>query len=310
MAKAKSESKRKGARGITLADLLERATNLEGAASDFADAPDEGGGKIAKRRLRYEQQAKALLDDLTPLLDVLSRSGIFVASYIPDVYEKVEGEQSGSEAEDDWRTFLAFESDFGQRLDATAYELIGSRIGDISEPPPPFIRAGQDEDFGPFHPAVFLRVPVVGHVVLEEAWQHEGDDIRVIHTRPILADRSNVEFVSQDFKIIGFQPTSVPMVAVYGTLEAGVDLREYAWDIETLLAEDIIELLGYDYPDSEIDWLARLFQARGERESEAELQKEHDMGVYLRGEYRKLPKLELPQPDDGEEGSGAADGLP
>jgi hypothetical protein len=173
----------------------------------------------------------------------------------------------------------------------------------MSEPPPPFIRAGQDEDFGPFHPAVFLRVPVVGHVVLEEAWQHEGDDIRVIHTRPILADRSNVEFVSQDFNIIGFQPTSVPMVAVYGTLEAGDDLREYAWDIETLLAEDIIELLGYDYPESEIDWLARLFQARGERESEAEQQKEHDMGVYLRGEYRKLPKLEIPQSDDGEEDS-------
>jgi hypothetical protein len=298
MARAKSEPKPKAARGITLADLLERAKNLEGAAAKFAGTPDEDEKAARRYRLRYEQQAKALLDDLTPLLDRLSRAGIFVASYIPDVYEKLEGDASDADSDDDWRTYLAFEADFGQRLDATAYEFTGSRIGEVSEPPPPLVRAGQDEDFGPFHPAVFLRIPVVGHVVLEEAWQHEGDDIRVIHTRPILADRSNVEFVSQDFNIIGFQPTSVPMVAVYGTLEAGIDLREYPWDIETLLAEDIIELLGYDYPDSEIDWLARIFQARGARETEAEREKEQDMGVYLRGEYRKLPKLELPRPDD------------
>ena len=300
MAKAKSEPKRKEPRGITLADLLERAKSLEGAAAEFADVPDEDEKTAKRYRLRYEQQAKALLDDLTPLLDILSRAGIFAASYIPDVYEKLEGDASEAESDDDWRMYLAFEADFGQRLDGTAYEFIGSRIGDISEPPPPLVRAGQDEDFGPFHPAVFLRVPIVGHVVLEEAWQHEGDAIRVIHTRPILADRSNVEFVNQDFNIIGFQPTSVPMVAVYGTLEGGIDLREYPWDIETLLAEDVIELLGYDYPDSAIDWLARLVQARAERESEAEEEKEQDMGVYLRGEYRKLPKLELPRPDDGE----------
>ncbi len=301
MPKAKSEPKHKESRGIALADLLERAKSLAGAAGAFADAPDEDE-KAAKRHwLRYEQQAKALLDDLTPLLDILSRAGIFTASYIPDVYEKLEGDTSAADSDDDWRTYVAFEADFGKRLDGTAYELIGSRIGDISEPPPPLIRAGQDEDFGPFHPAVFLRVPVVGHVVLEEAWQHEGDAIRVIHTRPILADRSNVEFVNQDFNIIGFQPTSVPMVAVYGTLEAGIDLREYPWDIETLLAEDVIELLGYDYPDSEIDWLARIFQARGAHESEAEREKEQDMGVYLRGEYRKLPKLELPPDDSAKE---------
>ncbi|MGP8101987.1 MAG: hypothetical protein ACLQHL_14710 [Candidatus Cybelea sp.] len=298
MAKAKSEPRHKEARRVTLADLLERAKRLAGAAGAFADAPDEDE-KAAKRYwLRYEQQAKALLDDLTPLLDILSRAGIFTASYIPDVDEKLEGDASEAESDDDWRTYVAFEADFGKRLDGTAYEFIGSRIGDISEPPPPLIRAGQDEDFGPFHPAVFLRVPVVGHVVLEEAWQHEGDAIRVIHTRPILADRSNVEFVNQDFNIIGFQPTSVPMVAVYGTLEAGIDLREYPWDIETLLAEDVIELLGYDYPDSEIDWLARILQAREAHESEAEREKEQDMGVYLRGEYRKLPKLELPPSDD------------
>jgi len=300
MAKAKSEPKHKEAAGITLADLLERAKSLEGAAGEFADAPDEDENAAKHYWLRYEQQAKALLDDLTPLLDILSRAGIFAASYIPDVYEKLAGDASEAESDADWRTYLAFEADFGQRLDGTAYEFIGSRIGDISEPPPPLIRAGRDEDFGPFHPAVFLRVPVVGHVVLEEAWQHEGDAIRVIHTRPILADRSNVEFVNQDFNIIGFQPTSVPMVAVYGTLEAGIDLREYPWDIETLLAEDVIELLGYDYPDSEIDWLARLSQAREARESEAEREKEQDMGVYLRGEYRKLPKLELPPSDDSE----------
>jgi hypothetical protein len=303
MAKVKPESKRKEARGITLADLLERAKSLEGAAGEFADPPDEDEKAAKRYRLRYEQQAKALLDDLTPLLDILSRAGIFAASYIPDVYENPEGDASEAESDDDWRTYVAFEADFGQRLDETAYELIGSRIGGISEPPPPLIRAGQDEDFGPFHPAVFLRVPVVGHVVLEEAWQHEGDDIRVIHTRPILADRSNVEFVSQDFNIIGFQPTSVPMVAVYGTLEAAIDLREYPWDIETLLAEDVIELLGYDYPDSEIDWLARIFQAREAHESEAEQERDHDMGVYLRGEYRKLPKLELPPSDDSEKDS-------
>jgi hypothetical protein len=47
-----------------------------------------------------------------------------------------------------------------------------------------------------------------------------------------------------------------------------------------------------------------LFHARGERESEAEDDKELDMGVYLRGEYRKLPKLELPHPDDDEKHSG------
>ena len=301
MAKAKSEPKRNEARGVTLADLLERAKHLEGAAGEFADAPEEDEKASKRYRLRYEQQAKALLDDLTPLLDVLSRAGIFAASYIPDVYETRDGDAGETES-DDWRQYLAFEADFGQRLDVTAYEFIGSRIGNISEPPPPLIRAGQDEDFGPFHPAVFLRVPVVGHVVLEEAWQHDGDDIRVIHTRPILADRSNVEFVRQDFNIIGFQPTSVPMVAVYGTLEAGIDLREYPWDIETLLAEDVIELLGYNYPDSEIDWLARLFQAREAHESEAEEEREQDLGVYLRGEYRKLPKLELPQTDDGEQG--------
>jgi hypothetical protein len=301
MAKAKSEPKRNEARGITLADLLKRAKSLEGAAGEFADAPVEDEKAVKRYRLRHEQEAKALLDDLTPLLDILSRAGIFASSYIPDVYEKLESDASEAESDEDARTYLAFEADFGQRLDATAYEFIGSRIGDISEPPPPLIRAGQDEDFGPFHPAIFLRVPVVGHVVLEEAWQHEGDDIRVIHTRPILADRSNVEFVRQDFNIIGFQPTSVPMVAVYGTLEAGIDLREYPWDIETLLAEDVIELLGYNYPDSEIDWLARLFQAREAHESEAE--QEQDLGVYLRGEYRKLPKLELTQSDDGDQGS-------
>jgi hypothetical protein len=300
MAKPKSQPKAKGARGITLADLLERAKSLEGAAAEFADAPAEDEKAAKRLRLRYEQQAKALVEDLTPLLDILSRAGIFAASYIPDVFERPEGDASEAESDDDWRPYLAFEADFGQRLDATAYEFIGSRIGDISDPPPPLIRAGQDEDFGPFHPAVFLRVPVVGHVVLEEAWQHEGDAIRVIHTRPILADRSNVEFVSQDFNIVGFQPTSVPMVAVYGTLESGIDLREYPWDIETLLAEDVIELLGYDYPDSEIDWLARIFQAREAHESQAEEEKEQDMGVYLRGEYRKLPKLELPRPDDDE----------
>jgi hypothetical protein len=299
MAKAKLKPQRKGKAAITLVDLMERAKDLEGAAAEFADASDEGEQKVTKRsRLRYEEQAKALLDDLTPLLDALSRSGVFVASYVPDVYEKLEADANDGESDDDRRTYLAFEADFGQRLDGTAYELIGSRIGDLSEPPPPLIRAGQDEDFGPFHPAVFLRIPVVGHVVLEEAWQHQGDDIRVIHTRPILADRSNVEFVSQHFSIIGFQPTSVPMVAVYGTLEAGIDLREYPWDIETLLAEDVIELLGYDYPDSGIDWLARLFQIREEHESEAEREKEQNVGVYLRGEYRKLPKLELPRSDD------------
>ncbi len=300
MAKAKSEPKHKEARGITLVGLLERAKSLEVAAAEFAEAPDDGE-QTKRYWLNYEEQAKSLLDDLTPLLDVLSRAGIFAASYIPDVYEKLEGDASEAESGDDWRTYVAFEADFGQRLDETAYEFIGSRIGELSEPPPPLIRAGQDEDFGPFHPAVFLRVPVVGHVVLEEAWQHEGDAIRVIHTRPILADRSNVEFVNQDFNIIGFQPTSVPMVAVYGTLEAGVDLREYPWDIETLLAEDVIELLGYDYPDSEIDWLARIFQVRGAHESEAEREKEQDMGVYLRGEYRKLPKLELPPDDSAKE---------
>jgi hypothetical protein len=301
MPKAKPDPKNKKQRAITLAGLMKRAKAIEAAAGEFTDAPVEDDGKVAKRhRLRYEQQAEALLDDLTPLLDTLSRCGMFAASYIPDLYEKLGGDESVAETEEDWRTYLAFEADFGQRLDKTAYELIGSRIGDISEPAPPLIRAGQDEDFGPFHPAVFLRVPVVGHVVLEEAWQHEGDSIRVIHTRPILADRSNVEFVNQDYNIIGFQPTSVPMVAVYGTLEVDTDLREYPWDIETLLAEDVIELLGYDYPESGIDWLARLLQLREEHESEAEREKEQDMGVYLRGEYRKLPKLELPQSDDGE----------
>ncbi|HLY01418.1 MAG TPA: hypothetical protein VKR56_02870 [Candidatus Cybelea sp.] len=299
MPRAKSDQKSKEQRATTLAVLMKRAKNLEAAAAEFADAPDEGDGKPAKRlRLEYERQAEALLDDLSPLLDILARTGTLVTSYIPDVYEKRGGDESGADSDEDWRTYLAVEADFGQRLDATAYELIASRIGDLSEPPPPLIRAGQDEDFGPFHPAVFLRVPIVGHVVLEEAWQHDGDDIRVIHTRPILADRSNVEFVSQDFNIIGFQPTGVPMVAVYGTLDATADLREYPWDIETLLAEDVIELLGYDYPDSGIDWRARLFQVREEHASEDE--QEQDMGVYLRGEYRKLPKLELPPSDGGQ----------
>lgn len=292
MAKTVHAAKAK-ATGVTLAGLKARARKALAAvdAYEAAERPDSDEARTASER--YYREASALLDDVSPLLEIMAECRMLSGTYAPALGDLPDGE----EIEDvDAVNHLGFVAHTGRRSDATTFEIYASRLSSLTDQPPSLILSGNDDDCAPFHPAVYMRVPVVGHAVLAEAWHHDGDDIRVIHSRPILADPSNVEFVSQSFDVVGVQPASTTTFAVYGTLDPRVDLRDQSWNIEELCAEDVITLLGYDFEGSGIDWARRLTCAR-EQYSE---QSEDSAGVYLRGEYRKLPKLDAPHPPGSE----------
>ena len=285
------------ATGATLAGLMARARKALAAVDAYEAAGDPDGDEARTACERFHREASALLDDVSPLLEIMAECRMLSGTYAPALYDLPDGE----EIEDlSVATHLGFVAHAGRRSDATTFEIYAARLSSLSDPRPALILSGNDDDYAPFHPAVYARVPVAGHAVLAEAWHHDGDDVRVFHSRPILADPSNVEFVSQAFDVVGVQPARVPTFAVYGTLDPQVDLRDQSWDIEELCAEDVIALLGYDFEGSGIDWARRLTCAREQYAA----QDDDGAGVYLRGEYRKLPKLDAPHPPGSERNRG------
>jgi hypothetical protein len=138
-------------------------------------------------------------------------------------------------------------------------------------------------------PSTFLLIPVTGQAVFEEMWEHDGVTTRVLHTRPILADSSHVEFISSEFELLTIQPTAETTYAVFGSARDEVDLRYESNDIEGLLANNRALFLGFKHGNLMIDWAARLEAVR-----KGDVSPEPEAGVVLRGEYRQLPSLELP----------------
>ncbi len=150
---------------------------------------------------------------------------------------------------------------------------------------------GTVED-GKLDPSVFRRVPICTQVVLEEQWEHEGEPQRVLHTRHLVADNSSVDFSDAGYKILAVMPVRAEYYAIYGSADDDIDLEEESWDLEVLQAMDKVVFLGLDYPAAQkTNWRRRLELARSSAEEDPA---EDSNSVWLRGEYRRLPRFDQP----------------
>jgi hypothetical protein len=269
-----------GKTAITLKALTERAKRVHDLYDVWLD--DEEADDDSDSFEAYATQRAALIKQLEPLLDHLAQAGCFDAILSPDL-----------ENEGDERRFLRFKPSTGWLDDDGAYSVVGTRPSYVTSPPPDI--RGDDEP-GIEDPSTFIRIPVTGHAVYEEMWKHEGITTRVIHTRPLLADSTHVEFIDSEFELLSIQPTATDTYAVFGSAADEIDLRYESNDIEELLAQDRALFLGFQHGDIPVDWALRLIAMRSDQSEPDE-----GTGVFLRGEYRQMPKLDLRDTSEDDE---------
>lgn len=266
---------------VTLKTLTARAANVRDSYQAWLHEDDETREEDAFAE--YAKQRQALIKQIEPLLDLLTDGGCFDAMLSPDM---------GSDRDED--RYLRFKPSDHWIDEDGEYVLFAKTPYAVTIPPPPL---SQNEEPELDDPSVFIRIPVTAHAVFAEMWKHEGLTTRVLHTRPILADSSHVEFVDSEFELLSIQPTGVDTFAVFGSASDDIDLREETNDIEQLLANDRALFLGFQHGEIPVDWASRLRAIRDD-ESEAE----ESPGVFLRGEYRQMPKLDLDDsPPNGDE---------
>jgi hypothetical protein len=250
-----------------LDDLRELTERYEDMDDDHADAND-----VENLVARTRAELSAVLE---PIVIAAAEAGVLGVIHAPNYADDELGASAAG---------LEIEHVF--REDDTVFA-VGTRYLALDG------SDGTVED-GRLDPSVFRRVPICTQVVLEEQWEHEGEPQRVLHTRHLVADNSSVDFSDAGYKILAVMPARTEYYAVYGSADDDIDLEEESWDLEVLQAMDKVVFLGLDYPAAQkTNWRRRLELVRASTEED---EVEDSNSVWLRGEYRRLPRFD-PGPD-------------
>jgi hypothetical protein len=266
----KGTAKAASSDAMTVAELLAKLEELRLLTERYEDMDedDRDAGDVENHVARERAELSAVLE---PLVIAAAEAGILGMIHAPNYLDDELGASAAG---------LEIEHVF--REDDTVFA-VGTRWLALD---------GSDGtvDDGRLDPSTFRRVPICTQVVLEEQWEHEGEPQRVLHTRHLVADGSSVDFSDAGYKILAVMPVRTEYYAVYGSADDDTDLEEESWDLEVLQATDKVVFLGLDYPNAQkTNWRRRLELVRATAEEDPI---EDSNSVWLRGEYRRLPRLE------------------